>query len=140
MNRFRWAAVCIAGAAILIFTQFPNAATLQTRDDHAASLERIYDVYRNARAQCAPLAGHDRDLCAVAAQAAERRSKAAAEVNYKGTIKSKSDSAIADADADLMIARVACATRIARERSACVSEARDVNVKLVAYAAEKYAK
>ena len=140
MNRVRWVAVCIAGAAILIFTQFPNAATLQTRVDYAAALERVYETYRIARAQCAPLTGHDRDMCAVAAQAAERRSKAAAEVNYKGTIKSKSDSAIADADADLMIARVACATRIAHERSACVSEARDVNVKLVAYAAEKYAK
>jgi len=140
MNRIRWVAFCVAGFAIVTFTQFPYAATLQTRVDYAAALERVYETYRIARAQCAPLTGHDRDMCAVAAQAAERRSKAAAEVNYKGTIKSKSDSAIADADADLMIARVACATRIARERSACVSEARDVNVKLVAYAAEKYAK
>jgi len=140
MNRIRWVAFCMAGFAIVTFTQFPYAATLQTRVDYAAALERVYETYRIARAQCAPLTGHDRDMCAVAAQAAERRSKAAAEVNYKGTIKSKSDSAIADADADLMIARVACATRIARERSACVSEARDVNVKLVAYATEKYAK
>lgn len=31
MNRFRWVAVCIAGAAILIFTQFPYAATMPTR-------------------------------------------------------------------------------------------------------------
>jgi hypothetical protein len=41
MNRFRWIAVCIAGAAILIFTQFPNAATFQTRADHASALDRI---------------------------------------------------------------------------------------------------
>jgi hypothetical protein len=140
MNRFRWVAFCIASVAILTFTQFPYAATLQTRVDYAAALERIYDTYRNARAQCAPLAGHDRDVCAVAAQAAERRSKAVAEVNYKGTIKSKSDSAIADADADLMVARVACGTRIAGEKSACVNEAKAVNVKLVAEATEKYAK
>jgi hypothetical protein len=78
-------AVCIAGAAILIFTQFPNAATLQTRDDHAASLERIYDV-------------------------------------------------------DLMIARVACGNRSTREKSACVNDAKAVNVKLGADATEKYAK
>jgi hypothetical protein len=130
----------VAGFAIVTFTQFPYAATLQTRVDYAAALERIYDAYRDARAQCAPLAGHDRAMCAVAAQAAERRAKAVAEVNYKGTIKSKSDSAIADADADLMIARVACATRIAREKGACVNEARAVHVKLVADATEKYAK
>ena len=140
MNRIRWVAFCVAGFAIVTFTQFPYAATMQTRVDYAAALERIYDAYRSARAQCAPLAGHDRAMCAVAAQAAERRSKAVAEVNYKGTIQSKSDSAIADADADLMIARVACATRVARERSACVYEARAVNVKLVADVTEKCAK
>jgi len=140
MNTIRWVAFCVAGFAIVTFTQFPYAATLQTRVDYAAALEHVYDSYRIARAQCAPLAGHERDMCAVAAQAAERRSKAVAEVNYKGTIQSKSDSVIADADADLMIARVACATRVARERSACVNEARAVNVKLVADATEKYAK
>ena len=32
MNSFRWVAVCIVGAAILIFTQFPNAATMQTQN------------------------------------------------------------------------------------------------------------
>jgi hypothetical protein len=126
--------------AILTFTRFPYAATLQTRVDYMAALERVYDTYRTARALCAPLAGHERDMCAVAAQAAERRSKAAAEVNYKGTIKSKSDREIADADADLMIARVACGARGAREKSACLNEARAVNVKLVADATEKYAK
>jgi len=140
MNRFRWVAFCIAGFAILTFTQFPYAATLQTRGDHAAALERIHDVYRNARAQCAPLLGHDRDLCAVAAQATERRSKALAEVNYKGTITSKSDRAIADADADLMIARVVCGTLVAREKTACLTEAKAVNFRLVADATEKYAK
>jgi hypothetical protein len=140
MNRFRWVAVCIAGAAILIFTQFPNAATMQTRVDYASALQRINVAYRQARAQCPPLAGHARDMCAVEAQAAERRSRAAAEANYKGTIKSKADREIADADADLMIAEVSCASSIAPEKYACVNRAKVVNVKRVADATEKYAK
>ena len=140
MNRFRWVAVCIAGAAILIFTQFPNAATMQTRVDYASALDRIRVVYRNARAQCPPLAGHAQDMCAVEAQAAERRSRGTAEVNYKGTIKSKTDREVAEADADLMIAKVSCATRIAPENYACVNRAKAVNAKLVADATGKYSK
>jgi hypothetical protein len=37
MNRIRWIAFCIAGVAILTFTRFPNAATMQTRVDYAAA-------------------------------------------------------------------------------------------------------
>ena len=36
MNRIRWIAFCISGVAILTFTQFPYAATMQTRVDIAA--------------------------------------------------------------------------------------------------------
>ena len=36
MNRIRWIAFCISGVAILTFTQFPYAATLPTRVEHAA--------------------------------------------------------------------------------------------------------
>jgi hypothetical protein len=39
-----------------------------------------------------------------------------------------------------MIARVACGTRSVREKSACVNEAKAVNVKLVADATERYVK
>jgi hypothetical protein len=35
MNRIRWIAFCISGVAILTFTQFPYAATLPTRVEHA---------------------------------------------------------------------------------------------------------
>jgi len=37
MNRIRWVAFCIAGSAILTFTQFPYAATPQTRVNCAAA-------------------------------------------------------------------------------------------------------
>jgi hypothetical protein len=61
-------------------------------------------------------------------------------VNYRGTIKSKSDREVADADADLMIAKVSCATRIAPENYACLNRAKAVNARLVADASDRYAK
>jgi hyperosmotically inducible periplasmic protein len=140
MNRFRWVALCIAGAAILSFTRFPYAATMQTRIDYASALDRVYIVYRTALAKCTPLAGHDRNMCVVEAHALESRSKAEAELGYKGTIQAKADNLIANADADLMIAKVACDTKAGKEKSTCVTEAKATNFKLVADATERYAK
>lgn len=91
MNKSRFIVLCIAGAVILSFTQFPFAATMPTRTDHAAALDRAYVVYRNA-------------------------------------------------DADLMIAKIACATRTGQDRSTCVNQAEATNVKLVFDARENYAK
>jgi hypothetical protein len=124
-------ATSIAGAVILSFTQFPFVSTIQTRTDYSAALDRIYVAYKDARVQCEPLAGHDRDKCVVDARAGQKRAKATAEVNYKGTINAKTDSRIANADADLMIARVACDTTVGQARHACVKQARATNVKLV---------
>lgn len=140
MNISRLSVLCIAGAVILSFTQFPFATTMQTRTDYAAALDRAYAMYGNARAQCAPLAGHRWDMCVVEAHALEKRAKAAAEISYLGTIKSKADGRIANADADLMIARVACNTKTGQDRSVCVNQAKATNVRHVANASEIYAK
>lgn len=122
----------IAGAVILSFTQFPFEATMQTRSDYTTAVNRIYVAYKDARGKCEPLAGYGRDMCVVDAKAAEKRAKATAEVNYTGTIRSKTDSRIADADADLMVARVACGNKDGQDKDDCVNQAKAANVKLVA--------
>jgi hypothetical protein len=122
----------IAGAVILACTQLPFEATMQTRTDYAAAVNRIYVAYKEARAKCEPLSGHGRDMCVVDAKAAEKRAKATAEVNYTGTIRSRTDSRIADAEADLMVARVACGNKDGQDKDVCVNQAKAANVKLVA--------
>jgi len=136
MNKSRLIVLGIAGAVILSVTQFPFAATMQTRTDYAAALDRAHNAYRNARGLCAPLAGHEWDMCIAEAHALEKRAEAAAEINYKGTIKSKADGRIANADADLMIARIACDSRTGQARGICVKLAKATNVRLVAVASE----
>ena len=125
-------ATSIAGAVILSFTQFPFGSTMQTRTDYSGAIDRIYVAYKDARVQCEPLAGYARDKCVVDARAGQKRAKATAEVNYKGTIKAKTDRRITDADADWMIARVACDATVGQERFACVNQAKATNVKRVA--------
>lgn len=132
MNRSKLLVASLGGAVALSCAQFASAATLQTRTDYTAAMDRASLVYKDARAKCAPLTGHDKDMCVVDAKAVEKRAKASAEANYKGTIKSKTDSRIANADADYMVAKVACDTKAGSEKEVCVKQAQATQVKLVA--------
>lgn len=124
----------IAGAAILSFGAAAFAATTQGRIEYTAAKERAAAAYKEAMVRCQPMTGHDRDLCAVDAKATEKRAKASAEASFKGTVKAKTDLEIARADADLMVAKVACDARAARERELCVTEAQATQVRIVSAA------
>lgn len=132
MNVSRLLVASIGSAAVLSFSQFTFAATMQSASEHTAALDRASAVSKDARARCEPLKAHEKDMCVVEAKAAEKRAKAAAEANYKGTIKSKTDSLIANADADFMVAKVACDTKAGPEKNVCVKEAQSAQVKRVA--------
>lgn len=108
------------------------SVTTPTLTDYAAAMDRAALVYEYARARCNPLAGHDKDMCAVEAEAVEMRARAAADVNYNGTPSSESRSRIAHADAELMVARVACDIEAGAEEVACVERAQAARAKLVA--------
>ena len=132
MNRSKLLVALMGGTAILAFGQFAGATTAQTHADYTAAIDRASVVYKDASAKCAPLAGHEKDMCAVDAKAVEKRAKALAEANYKGTIKSRTASQIANADADFMVAKVACDTRSGHEKDVCLKQAKATQVKLVA--------
>jgi hypothetical protein len=117
---------------MLAFGQLSSAATMQTRADHSAALEHASAEYKDARAKCEPLIGHEKDMCLVEAKAAEKRARASAEANYRGTIRAKTDSQIANADADFMVAKVACDVKAGPEKDVCVKQAEATRVKLVA--------
>ena len=76
----------------------------------------------------------------VVAKAAEMRAKAAADAIYWGTIKAKSDRAIANADADWLIARASCAARLPTDQAECVGTARAANIRIVAAVQATYIK
>ena len=132
MNRTKLWVALMGGTVVLAFGQLASAATMQTRAEYTATVDRASIEYKDARAKCEPLAGHDKDMCVVEAQAAEKRAKALAEANYKGTTESRTDSRIANADADLMVAKVACEPKVAQEKDVCVKEAQATQVRLVA--------
>ena len=132
MNRTKLWVALLGGAAMLAFSQLASATAVSTRIEYAAAVDRASAEYKDARAKCEPLAGHKKDMCVVEAQAVERRAKASAEANYKGTIEAQTASQIVNADADFMIAKVACETKAGQEKDVCVKEAQATRTKLVA--------
>jgi len=132
VNRSKFLIASIGGAAILTFAQVAFATTTQTRIDYPAAMEHASAVYKDARAKCEPLGGHEKDMCVVEAKAVEKRTKASIEADFKGTVKAKTDSRIANADADFMVAEVACDAQTGQKKTICVKEAKATQVKLVA--------
>ena len=132
MNRSTLLVASIGGVALLCSVQFSTAKTTQTRVDYTAATEHASVVYKESRAKCDPLVGQEKDICLIQAKAVEKRAKASAEADYKGTIKAKTDSRIANADADFMVAKVACAAKAGQEKDICVKQAKATQVKLVA--------
>jgi predicted secreted protein len=131
MDKLRMLAFAISAAAILSFTQFPFATTMQTRAVYTAALDRATEAYQDADGKCGQLEGHGKDMCAVEARAVKKRANALAEANYRGTIQARMESRIANADADWMIARTACNAMSGEEKTLCVRTAKASNIKLV---------
>jgi len=131
MKTLRLSAASIGIAAIFACVQ-PAFATTQARADYTAALKHASAAYKADRIKCDTLAGHDKDMCAVEAKAAEKRANASAEADYRGTVKAKTSRRIANADADLMVAKVACDTKTGQEKDVCIKQAQATQVKLVA--------
>ena len=134
MNRSSIVAVALGGAAVLAFTQFAVATTTQSRTDYATAVDRASIVYKDALARCESLAGHGKDMCVVEAKAVEMRAKGVAEAHLKGTLKASTASRITNADADLMVAKVACDAKTGQDKDVCVKQAQATQVKLVSAA------
>jgi len=133
MTRIRLLVASLGGGAILLSVPHAAlAAPMQTRSDYTVAVDRASAAYSESRAKCASLAGHDKDMCVVNAKAAAKRARAMAEANYKGTAKARTDSRIADADADFMVAKVACNTTAGHEKDLCLKQASATHVKRVA--------
>jgi len=134
MNRSKLLVAMMGVAAMMAFDPTASAETTQARTAYTAALDHASLQYKGASAKCEPMAGHDKDMCAVEAKAVEKRAKASAEADYKGTIESRTNSQIANADADFMVAEVACDTEAGQQKDVCVKQAQATQVKRVSAA------
>jgi hypothetical protein len=124
----------LAGMTMMIVAQFALAAPIQTRTDYSAAVDRASAVYKDARAKCDALKDNQKEVCVAEAKAVEKRAKAEAEVNYKGTVNARTNARIAYAEADYMVANAKCNAKTGNEKKVCVMEAKAKQTKAIAEA------
>jgi hypothetical protein len=132
MTQSKLYASLLAGMTMMIVAQLALAAPIQKRTDYSGAVDRASAVYKDARAKCDALKDNPKDVCVAEAKAAEKRAKAEAEANYKGTVKARTDARIANADADYMVASAKCDAQTGNEKNVCITEAKAKQTKAIA--------
>ncbi|MEO8407531.1 MAG: hypothetical protein ABI476_03790 [Oxalobacteraceae bacterium] len=98
-------------------------ATYNTAKDNATA------TYKAARAKCNDMKGNPKDVCVEEAKAAEKRSKAEAEAQYKNTPKEHMKARIAAADGDYAVAKEKCKAQSGNAKDVCMKEAKAAHIK-----------
>ena len=119
------------GAVALSFATAAPAATDEAKATYKAAKDSAAATYKEARAKCDALKANPKDVCIAEAKAAEKRSKAEAEAQYKNTPKDHMKARVAAADADYDVAKAKCKAESGNAKDVCMKEAKAVHTKAV---------
>lgn len=123
-------AVGAAFAASVAAAPAPEAKAAYTAAKDAAAAQ-----FKADRVKCDSLAGNPKDVCVAEAKAAEKRTKAEAESNYKGTEKARAAARKDIANANYDVAKTKCDNMKGNDKDVCMAEAKSAKVAAVEDAA-----
>ena len=120
--------------AIIIGLTVPTFALAagMTASEYGAAKDRAAAEYKAAKAHCDGMKGNAKDVCVAEAKAVEKKAKANAEAQYKGTDKARQEAAIAAAKADYDVAKEKCDDKTGNDKDVCRKEAKAVETKAIA--------
>ena len=119
------------GVVALGFAVVAPAATADAKAAYKAAKDSATETYKSARAKCDALSANSKDVCVEEAKAAEKRSKAEAQAQYKNTPRAHMKARIAAADADYAVAKEKCDDQSGNAKDVCRKEAKAVHTKAV---------
>ena len=128
MIRINQLAIAIAACAAMTC----SSAFAMTKAEYSAAKDRADADYKAAEGQCANLAGNPKDVCKAEAKAAQTKTKASIEADYKNTDDARRDASIAAADADYDVAKQRCDAKTGNEKDVCVKEAKAAQTHVIA--------
>lgn len=120
------------GAATIGFASSAIGVTSEAKATYIAAEKSASDNYKMARQKCDALVGNPKNVCIEEAKAAEKRSKADAEAEYKNTTEALMKARIAGIDADYALARARCGVIADMGKEACIKEAKAIQTKAIA--------
>lgn len=121
----------ILSVATLGFASVAPAATDEAKATYKAAKDSAGATYKMERAKCDALKDNPKDVCIEEAKAAEKRSKAEAEAQYKNTPKAHMNARIAAADGDYSVAKEKCNAQSGNAKDVCKKEAKAAHIKAV---------
>jgi hypothetical protein len=119
-------AMAIAGACAAA------PAFAMTKDEYNSNKDQISQAYKLDKAKCDSLAGNAKDVCQVQAKGQEKIARAQLDADYRPTSKSRTDAAIARADAAYDTAKEKCDDFAGNPKDVCVQDAKAAHVRAVA--------
>lgn len=115
-------------AASIGFTSTASAAMNEKKATYEAAKDKADSEYKTAAAQCASLTGNPKDICMAEAKAVRTHSKTAANVEYKNTLKARTDARKENAEADYKVSHEKCESKTGNEKDVCMKEAKSDKV------------
>ena len=122
----------LEGAVIALAVPTLAIGAAMSANEYSAAKDRASAEYKAAKAQCDRLAGNPKDVCIAEAKAAEKRTKAEAEAQYKNTDNARRDARIAAAEANHAVAKAKCDALVGNDKDVCVKEAKAAETKAIA--------
>ena len=122
----------LEGAVIGLAIPTLAVGAAMSANEYSTARDRASAEYKTAKAQCDRLAGNPKDVCIAEAKAAERKTIAEAEAQYKNTDKARRDARIDVAEADYEVAKAKCGARTGNDKDVCIKEAKATETKAIA--------
>ncbi|MDC8759021.1 BON domain-containing protein [Janthinobacterium fluminis] len=126
MNKFTLLA--LSGVASLVFSAGQAMADETGGASYKSLKDRAATEYKSAVARCGSETGKARKICKQEAKVARAKADVDAVAQYRNTERDLSRARVAVANAEYDLAKAKCAERSRAERSACLNEAKSVQV------------
>lgn len=114
------------------FSVAASAADDAAKTAYKAAKDEATATYKAARAKCNELKDNAKDVCVEEAKAAEKRSKAEAEAQYKNTPREHMKARLAAVDGDYAVAKEKCKAQTGNAKDVCMKEAKAAHTKATA--------
>ncbi len=124
----------LIGVCAIAMFNVANAEPTGSKAAYEANVKRASADYEIAKAKCDQLSGNAKDICTAKAESEEETRKAAAEANYKPTVKNVVSERVTAADGDYEVAKQRCDERTGNEKDICRKEAEAAHTRVVAAA------
>ncbi len=120
MNKFTVQAIALS----IGFAFGASAAVAMTKDEYKSAKSGITAQFKTDKAACKSMTGNAKDICQAEAKGKENVAKAELEQSYKPSARHQREVTVAKAKAEYAVAKERCDDKTAKDKKACIADAK----------------